>query len=186
MWTFFRNWNIMKRGALVIATLCVAATTQAQLLAGKTNLLLWGNLTPNVSLELVTSERTSVNGGIFYSLDSNPMDCSIKGADVQLRYWLSGRPMARSFVALGLQGMRYHAVFSGKEHHGDAAGPGIVYGYAFPLGKRFNLELSAGVSVMWYREAKYAKGTEMPKEYNVTGRKVMPMGLGISCSYIFK
>ena len=78
------------------------------------------------------------------------------------------------------------AVFSDKVHHGDAAGPGVVYGYSFPLGKRFNLELSAGVSVMWYREAKYDKGTEMPKEYNVTGRKVMPMGLGISCSYIFK
>ena len=186
MWTFFKNRYRLKRGALVLAAVGMAATAQAQLLAGKTNLLMWGNLTPNVSLELVTLERTSMNIGGMYSLISNPLDCSIKGADVQLRYWLSGRPMARSFVALGLQGMRYHAVFSDKVHHGDAAGPGVVYGYSFPLGKRFNLELSAGVSVMWYREAKYDKGTEMPKEYNVTGRKVMPMGLGISCSYIFK
>ena len=154
-----------------MAAVGMAATAQAQLLAGKTNLLMWGNLTPNVSLELVTSERTSVNIGGMYSLNSNPLDCSIKGADVQLRYWLSGRPMARSFVALGLQGMRYHAVFSDKVHHGDAAGPGVVYGYSFPLGKRFNLELSAGVSVMWYREAKYDKGTEMPKEYNVTAER---------------
>lgn len=35
---------------------------------------------------------------------------------------------------------------------GDAVGPGMVYGYVLPLGKRFNIEFSAGISLMWYRE----------------------------------
>ena len=66
MWTFFKNRYRLKRGALVLAAVGMAATAQAQLLAGKTNLLMWGKLTPNVSLELVTSERTSVNIGGMY------------------------------------------------------------------------------------------------------------------------
>ena len=40
---------------IVIAVLaCTASNAQAQLIAGRTNALLWGNLTPNFSLELVT------------------------------------------------------------------------------------------------------------------------------------
>ena len=49
---------------IVIAVLaCTASNAQAQLIAGRTNALLWGNLTPNFSLELVTSNRTSVMAG---------------------------------------------------------------------------------------------------------------------------
>ena len=69
---------------------------------------------------------------------------------------------------------------------GDAVGPGMVYGYVLPLGKRFNIEFSAGISLMWYREKRYEKGLPEPGDYNTTGHKVMPMGLGISCTYIFK
>ena len=39
---------------------------------------------------------------------------------------------------------------------------------------------------MWYREKRYEKGLPEPGDYNTTGHKVMPMGLGISCTYIFK
>lgn len=173
--------------ALLVVMAAMACNVQAQLLSVRTNALLWGNLTPNLGMELVTSERTSVSGNVFYSLDANPMDCSIKGADLQLRYWISGRPMVRSFIALGLQGMRYDAEWSDHRHFGDAAGPGIVYGYSLPLSKRFNIEFSAGVSVMWFRERKYAVGTPEPTgDYNFTGTKVMPMGLGITCTYILK
>ena len=64
---------------IVIAVLaCTASNAQAQLIAGRTNALLWGNLTANFSLELVTSNRTQA---AFYSLDQNPLDCSIKGAE---------------------------------------------------------------------------------------------------------
>ena len=84
---------------IVIAVLaCTASNAQAQLIAGRTNALLWGNLTPNFSLELVTSNRTSVMAGAFYSLDQNPLDCSIKGAEAQVRYWVSGRAMVQSFI----------------------------------------------------------------------------------------
>ena len=65
---------------MIAVLACTASNAQAQLIAGRTNALLWGNLTPNFSLELVTSNRTSVMAGAFYSLDQNPLDCSIKGS----------------------------------------------------------------------------------------------------------
>ena len=97
---------------MIAVLACTASNAQAQLIAGRTNALLWGNLTPNFSLELVTSNRTSVMAGAFYSLDQNPLDCSIKGAEAQVRYWVSGRAMVQSFIGLGIQGMRYDATFS--------------------------------------------------------------------------
>ena len=160
---------------------------RAQLLAGKTNALLWANFTPNLSLELVTSEHTSLSGSLFYSPTHTTAKVGIKGADIQLRYWFSGRPLAQSFLAVGLQGMKHNVTaFSDYQHNGFSAGPGLVYGYALPLTKRFNLEFTAGMSVMWFKERKYQKGTPDPQEYNHTGKKLMPMGIGVSCVYIFK
>lgn len=160
---------------------------QAQLIAAKTNALLWGNLTPNLSLELVTSARTSVAGTAFYSLNTTPLNCSIKGVEGQVRYWLGGRPMTQAFVALGAQGMRYTATWSGTRHHGDALGPGGVVGYVLPLNKRWNIEFSAGVSYMWYREQRHDKDQPYTEQdYNATGSKVMPMGVGVSITYIIK
>ena len=178
--------SLWSKFVLAAILICADHHAQAPLIAGKTNALLWGNLTPHFSLELVTSDKTSVMAGAFYSLDQNPLDCSIKGAEGQVRYWVSGRPMVQSFIGLGVQAMRYDAVFSDTRHFGDAAGPGLVYGYVLPLGKRFNIEFSAGISMMWYREKRYGKGMPEPGDYNTTGHKIMPMGLGVSCTYIFK
>lgn len=153
----------------------------AQLLSVRTNALVWGNLTPNLGMELVTSERTSLVGNAYYSLDKQPLDCKLRGVDFQVRYWFSNRPMARSFIALGVQGFHYNASFDNTRHIGDAAGPGLVYGYALPLTKHFNLEFSAGMAMTWFRE-KRGDVTE----YNHSGHRIMPMGVGVTCSYIFK
>lgn len=167
--------------AVILIMAFVSSHAAAQLFSFKTNALLWGNLTPNIGAELVTSERTSLVGNLYYSLDNQPIDCNIKGGDAQLRYWFSNRPMVRSFIALGVQGFHYNATFSSTHHNGDSFGPGLVYGYALPLTRRFNLEFSAGMSMMWYRERK-----GRTTDYNVSGHRLMPMGVGITCSYIFK
>ena len=70
--------------------------------------------------------------------------------------------------------------------YGEAAGPGLTYGYAWPLSKRFNLEFSAGVGALWYREKKYPEGTYLKKEeYNANGVKCVPTEIAVSCCYLF-
>ena len=102
----FKKKSLWSKLVMTAMLICMAHPTQAQLIAGKTNALLWGTLTPNFSLELVTSDKTSVMAGGFYSLDQNPLDCNIKGVEGQVRYWVSGRPMVQSFIGLGVQAMR--------------------------------------------------------------------------------
>lgn len=175
------RWGVL--GGMLLAG---SGAAQAQLAAVKTNALLWGNLTPNLSVELVTAPRFSLEGTVFYGLNKNPLDVQLKGAQAEIRYWISGRPMARSFVGLSVSGMRYFVAHEGTTHRGDAAGPGLTYGYAWPLCKHFNLEFSAGVGVMWYREKKYAEGTNMNKaEYNAKGMKYVPTEVAVTCSYVF-
>ena len=71
----FKKKSLWSKLVMTAMLICMAHPTQAQLIAGKTNALLWGTLTPNFSLELVTSDKTSVMAGGFYSLDQNPLDC---------------------------------------------------------------------------------------------------------------
>lgn len=80
----------------------------------------------------------------------------------------------------------FTVVHKGKAHQGEAAGPGLTYGYAWPLSKRFNLEFSAGVGALWYREKKYPEGTYLKKEeYNANGVKCVPTEVAVSCCYLF-
>ena len=178
--------HFLRRGICLGAWVAGCGMAHAQLAAVKTNALLWGNLTPNISMELVTASKFSLEGTVFYGLNKNPLDVQLKGAQAEIRYWISGRPMARSFVGLSVSGMRYFVAHEGTTHRGDAAGPGLTYGYAWPLCKHFNLEFSAGVGVMWYREKKYAEGTNLNKaEYNAKGMKYVPTEVAVTCSYVF-
>lgn len=170
----------------VMAIYCSDAS--AQLLGVKTNALLWGNLTPNLSLELVSTKKTSLEGTVFYSLDNTPLKTKLMGAQMEMRYWISGRPMNRLFVGLSLSALRYDSsIEASTRHQGDAVAPGIVYGYALPLGNRWNLEFAAGVGYFLYRERKYAKNEKnfgmLP--YNEKGGRMLPTKLSISCAYLF-
>ena len=118
-----------------------ALEAQAQLAAVKTNVLLWGNLTPNLSLELVTGRENQPGRYIVLRTVKESSNDTAAGAQAEFRFWISDRPMARSFVGLNMTGMRYLVTYKGNLHHGDALGPGVVYGYALPLTRHFNLKV---------------------------------------------
>lgn len=160
----------------------------AQLLAVKTNALLWGNLTPNLSMELVTTKKTSFEGTVFYSLDNTPFNTQLMGAQAEMRYWISGRPMNRLFVGVSLSALRYDTTLGiGNRHQGDAIAPGIVYGYALPVGNRWNIEFAAGVGYFWYNERRYNKKNDniWAEPYNEHGGRMIPTKLCVSCAYLF-
>lgn len=159
----------------------------AQLLAVKTNALLWGNLTPNLSMELVTTKKTSFEGTVFYSLNNTPLNMQLMGAQAEMRYWISGRPMNRLFVGVSMSALRYETDLGNANRHvGDAFAPGIVYGYALPVGNRWNIEFSAGVGYFWYNERRYSKDTNIWAEpYNEHGGRMIPTKLCVSCAYLF-
>lgn len=171
-------------GMILLLLPCLA---QAQRVAVKTNALLWGNLTPNLSVELVSSKRVSLEGNVFYSLNNTPTDCRLKGAEAEVRYWLSGRAMTQLFVGLSVTGTQYVVTTGGKmRHDGDAGGPGVVIGYDLPLGTHWNLEFAAGAGALWFREKQYEIATDNSKlPYNASGCKFMPTKLAVAVAYVF-
>ena len=115
---------------------CWGNEAAAQLMAIKTNTLLWGNLTPNLSMELVTTKKTSFEITGFYSLKNTTFDTQLKGAQMEMRYWASGRPMNSLFMGVSLSALRYETTFGRVNRHvGDAIAPGIVFGYALAFEK---------------------------------------------------
>ena len=52
--------HFLRRGICLGAWVAGCSMAHAQLAAVKTNALLWGNLTPNISMELVTASKFSL------------------------------------------------------------------------------------------------------------------------------
>ena len=72
--------HFLRRGICLGAWVAGCGMAHAQLAAVKTNALLWGNLTPNISMELVTASKFSLEGTVFYGLNKTPLDAQLKGA----------------------------------------------------------------------------------------------------------
>lgn len=173
---------------IIVAVAVSCNSAAAQLLSVKTNALLWGNLTPNLSMELVTTKKTSLEGTVFYSPNKTPFKTQLMGAQAEFRYWISGRPMNRLFVGGAITALRYDTSLGfGARHYGDAIAPGIVFGYALPIGDHWNIEFATGVGYFWYSEKRYGKDAEniygMP--YNEHGSRMIPTKLCVSFAYLF-
>lgn len=182
-----RTRNFLLKIFMVGVMVCWVNEASAQLMAIKTNTLLWGNLTPNLSMELVTTKKTSFEITGFYSLDNTPLNTQLKGAQMEMRYWASGRPMNSLFMGVSLSALRYETTFGRVNRHvGDAIAPGIVFGYALALGKHWNVEFATGVGYFWFDERRYGKEFDVWMEpYNEHGRRMLPTKLSASFAYIF-
>lgn len=135
----------------------------------KTNLLYGlGTLTPNLSLEIGLGRRTTLEfGGSYHpwrrkgSLASNRKLVHMILRS-EFRYWFCER-FNGHFLGAHLLFSRYNIgshdvplLFDRKyRYDGLAYGGGVSYGYNWMLGKRWNLELTAGLGVMRLKYDRY-------------------------------
>lgn len=124
--------------------------------------LLYGiaTLTPNISAEVALSKRSTLelsysNNPWKYKADLDDNKKFLHGiASLEYRYWFCER---FSGHFLGIHGFYSEYNISGydvpllfeKEYRykGNAYGGGVLYGYALPIGKMWNIEFTAGVDV---------------------------------------
>lgn len=167
---------------------------EAQRFALGTDALMLGALSPNLSLEMVTGEKTSLNLSAMVSAKPYGLDFKGYGVRPELKLWLSGRPMVRDYI--GFMGLfsGYDMCFGGEVRQGKAYGAGLSFGYALPLGDRFNLELSLGGGVMYYSQRLYLKGENYADHFpggervrdNSRGYSLVPMKLSAVFVWIIK
>lgn len=161
-----------------------------QLLSVKTNLLNWGVCAPNLALELVTGDRHSfvVSGSYMRKLYQKNFNGWMLMPEY--RFWLSGRPLVRTYIGVAAFGGNYSdqsGIFrTGKAQNGSYAGLAATGGYSFYLGKRWNLELTAGVGLCAAHRMVYGIGEREPENFEPLKFSVVPVNLGITFGYIIK
>lgn len=176
--------------AITACLLMIGIQSKGQLLSLKTNLLNWGMCAPNLSLELVTGERHSfaVSGSYIPKLYQK----SFKGWMLmpEYRFWLSGRPLVRTYLGVAAFGGNYDdqsgLIMKGRAQHGSYAGLAATGGYSFYLGKRWNLELTAGVGLALAHRELYSVGGQKNNSFEPLNLSVIPVNLGLTLGYIIK
>ncbi|MEG2157732.1 MAG: DUF3575 domain-containing protein [Bacteroidaceae bacterium] len=174
---------------LLLGVLLGTITTtfvHAQRVAFKTNALYWATLSPNIGAELRLSQHFTVGMGLVGNV------CKIGsykpqfiGAEGEVRYWFS-RPMARHFVGAMVALESHDMQLKNTNHYGDALAGGFTYGYAMPMGKRWNLEGSIGLGLVHLRDYKWSVGSLKPVSANNSKTTLAPMKASISIAYILK
>lgn len=178
--------NFRFAGCLILFWCCFLTEGFGQRVSLKTNALLWGNLTPNISGEIILSKRTTLEGTVMYSPNGGPLDTRLRGFSADYRYWIAGRPFVRSFVGFSTGLTTYKIKSNRYIHSGDAANIGLVYGYVLPLKKHWNIEFLGGYGISIFREKKFKKEQfDSSAEYNVNGHRFLPVRVGISVGYVF-
>lgn len=144
----------------------VTTNVRAQEVAIKTNLLYDATATVNVGVEVGIAPKWTLD--ISGNLNAWNFDEDTKWrhwlAQPEARYWLCDRFAGHFFGlhAIGGQynigGIENNVRFLGtnfmnltnNRYQGWAAGAGVAYGYAFILGKHWNLELELGIGYAYF------------------------------------
>lgn len=175
---------------LFVFLLMMGSRGYGQLLSVKTNLLNWGLCAPNLALELVTGERHSFVVSGSYMPQLYRKDFRGWMLMPEYRFWLSGRPLVRTYIGMAALGGNYideSGIFQkGKVQRGSYVGVAATGGYSFYLGKRWNLELTAGVGLCMAHRKLYGIGEREPETFEPLKFSFVPVNLGVTFGYIIK
>ena len=184
--------------ALVLVLAAFPREARAQRLAIKANALSWAALAPDLGVELVVGERTSVSLEAFGTSLPFGLPYQLLVLQPEFRFWFNGRPLTREYVGIAAFATTYDlslpaAGDRANVFRGDGVALGLSGGYVFNLGKRLNFELSGGTGVLVFRQKQYF-GDDNYEQYfvrehsepNTSGYKLFPVKLAATFIYIIK
>lgn len=186
------NNNMIYRTVTIIAA-CVLLfnchQAAAQQFAVKTNALYFVAGSPNLGFEVVTGEHTSVELSFVGHYKPYGLRSVLLACQPEFRYWFSGRPLTREFIGVTAAAVKYNTDFRQLRYDGYSLVAGITGGYAFNLGKRWNVELSAGIGIAGFAHDRRGLNDNTGElqggdRFNSWGYKIIPVKLGVCFSYI--
>lgn len=202
---------LMKR-YLIIAVLfflASAGTASAQKLAVKTNALYWVTATPNLGLEYAMADRWTLEleGGYNPWTFDSEKNMKIKHwlVSPEVRYWFCESFLGHfvgingNYTLFNISGIPTPGVFIDLSSNTDsktdlkdsrvqgwAVGAGVTYGYAFPIARRWNMELTLGYGI-WYTEyGQYESRKCGLFQQDVQKWALGPTALGVSFMFMIK
>lgn len=187
---------------LTIAVADVLTGAKAQDVALKTNLLADGFLNPNLGIEIGLAPKWSLDISGQYNgwILSNGRRWKHWAVQPEARYWFCDR-FSGHFIALHAHGGQYNiGGFNGRinlfgtdarklretRYQGWFVGAGIAYGYAWILGRHWNLEAEIGIGYSYTRYDRFrctgcGKKTETDRPHHYVG----PTKAAINLVYLF-
>ena len=162
--------SFKKQLILLLFALGTVAGVKGQDVGLKTNLLADGFLSPNLGLEVGLAPRWSLDlsGQVnFWNVNGHRWRHWL--AQPEARYWFCDH-FSRHFVGFHALGGKFnignikndvkflgidYSPLTDHRYQGWAVGAGVAYGYAFILGRHWNLELELGVGYAYLQYDKY-------------------------------
>ena len=186
----------MKRTLLVVVLTALVSTltVRAQKIAANVDALWLATFTPNIGVELVVGERSTLSLNGLFAMKPLGKDIKIKAIQPEYRYYFSGRPMYKEFIGLGAIGATYDIKWAGKVYDGTGLGLGLTFGYVMSIKSRINIDFHAGFGFIFYKHKEYFNGDQYDADYifdgeqraNASGYYLLPTRIGVSISYILK
>ena len=172
--------------SVVVASLGVPRVN-AQLLAVKTNALADVAMAPNLSVEVVTGGKTSINATVIGCVNFYGKDVRMIGVMPEFRYWFNGRPLTREFIGISGAVAAYDLTWGDQRYKGDADAGAITFGYDFLLSPHWSLECHAGIGLLYYDQQRYYLGDRIrDNHYNANGFHIIPYNVGVTFAWIIK
>lgn len=162
--------SVKKRLFLLILALGTVVGVKGQNVGLKTNLLADGFLSPNLGIEIGLAPRWTLDlSGQVNFWDVNKHKWKHWLVQPEARYWFCDR-FSRHFLGFHALGGKFnvgmiqndiklfgvdYSPLSDHRYQGWAVGGGVAYGYAFILGRHWNLELELGVGYAYLQYDKF-------------------------------
>lgn len=188
--------------SLILIGLVYAVSAAAQNAAVKTNLLYDATATVNAGIEVALAPKWTLDLSGNYNSWSTPGDKRYKHwlAQPEARYWFCDR-FAGHFLGMHAIGSQYNLAgiknnisflgsdFSGltdRRYQGWSVGGGVAYGYAWILGRHWNLEAEIGAGYVYTRYDVFACA-ECGRQYesDTPHHYVGPTKAAINIVYVF-
>ena len=167
----------------------------AQNFSVKSNTLYLMTTTPNIGVECAFAPRWTVEleGGYNpFTLDREKnMKLKHWLVSPEVRYWFCNSFQGH-FIGLNANFTQYNigglplSVLKDTRRQGWAVGAGITYGYAFPIARRWNMELNAGFG-WWYTAYDEFESRKCGLFHQTIQKHALgPTSLGVSFVYMIR
>ena len=155
--------DMKKIVSILVGLMCLfgAQLAKAQGIALRTNLVEWGLQAPNIGVDLVLSETSTLSIGVAATAGEMYIrDAFVQSGQIEYRYWFSAQPYENFFLGLQFTPTHYRVKLDKREeyknnmhvHNGVAFPVGFNFGYSWPLNSKLNLEACYGAGWMFYNE----------------------------------
>lgn len=193
----------------VIFLLSFTGTLSGQEMAVKTNSLYWTTATPNMGFEFAMAPRWTMEVAGGYNPWTFNKEENVKAKHFlitpEVRYWfceafqghfigvnanytqfnIGGFYIPELFYQIESAGY-FLDDFQYMRSQGWAAGAGLTYGYALPIGRRWNMEFNLGLG-WWYTEYERFESKVCGMFQDSVKRHAFgPTDLGVSFIYMIK